>query len=342
MIDMISMGTMSIDWKNVCIDPVTAATKLIKDTNALTPEGRAGTVSAAATAKKLMHALAVVMLVGCGSARAALLYNVSFADPSGLYSDYYADIHSSVVAAGAAWDTYILGDASLEVQIGFSDSISRVTGRSVTSAFVGNDGTANIYEQGAAAEIDTGVDPNGSAPDIEFLVNPTYLTSELWFDPDPFSRTAAIATNKTDAVSVFLHEFGHAFAFNGWRNASDGTLPDNYASTFDENVVFDGSGLFFQGPHATSVFGGDVPLTSGNYGHLGNTSTTLGSELLPDLMNGVSFYQDFRYEISPLDVAILADAGLSIIPLPAAFWLFASGLLGLVMVSRRNQPAGRR
>ena len=208
---------------------------------------------------------AAVLLSGLvGSAQAALVYNVSFNDPAGSGSTFYTELESHVQAAGQAWGKRIVGDADLEVEINFSDTIARATGRSVTSTFVGNNGRYDIWRQGAAGEIINGADPNGSVADIEFTLNPSYLSDELWFDPDPFARTAPIASNRTDAVSVLLHEFGHAFAFNGWRDPADGELTDTFASTFDANVSFDGSDLFFNGAQATSVHGGDVPLTIDN------------------------------------------------------------------------------
>jgi hypothetical protein len=271
---------------------------------------------------------------------ATLVFNTSFNDPTGTFSPYYSDIQSHVFAAGAAWGSYIVGDASLEVQINFSTSIQTATGGSVTSSFVRNDGVFNVFEQGAAGEINTGVDPNNVQPDIEFTFGSDYLINELWFDPDPFSRTATIASNRTDAVSVVLHEFGHAFAFNGWRDPLDGSLPSDFQSTFDEHVFFDGDDLFFQGPRAINVFGGDVPLTTNNYDHLGNNLPRPESELILDLMNGVNFYRETRYNISALDIAILTDSGFTVVPIPAAFWLFGSGLLGMIGVARRKNVSG--
>ena len=53
-------------------------------------------------------------------------------------------------------------------------------------------------------------------------------------------------------------------------------------------------------------------------------------------MNGEVFERETRYHISALDVAILADSGLATVPVPAAVWLFGSGLLGLIVIGRRT------
>ncbi|ALF53715.1 hypothetical protein ACX27_14085 [Nostoc piscinale CENA21] len=245
-----------------------------------------------------------------------LNFNITFNDPSGKFSAYYSAIKSHILAAGASWDKYITGNADLEIIVNFSNPEPTATGRSLTSSFVHKNGTLSVYEPGAISEIRTGVDPNGATPDIEFNFNPDYLVKELWFDPDPVTRTTSVPINKTDAVSLLLHEFGHVFGFNAWKDNFDGTLSGNYQSTFDEKVVFDGSNFFFVGKQATSVYGSPVPLTFGNITHVGNDGSRPGVNLIRDLMNGVKFYRGFRYNISSLNVAILKDVGVPIIDVP--------------------------
>ncbi|MGI9293568.1 MAG: hypothetical protein ACR2PS_06250 [Pseudomonadales bacterium] len=295
---------------------------------------------------------------------AAISFNVTFDDPSGRYSTHYSDIISHTNAAGDAWNTYLGSDANLDVRIGFSN-IATADGHSATSAYVGNNGPSWVYEQGAAAELRTGIDPNGDAPDIYISFGRDYLLNDLWFDPDPYSRSAVVPTDKIDAESVFLHELGHAFAFNGWRDPIDGSLPGNYQSTFDALVIAEGNNLFFIGEGAMREYGDKVPLTFGNYAHLGNRDSQSSPELVSDLMNGVAFNYGDRAFISSLDLAILADTGVidlplsmhidlptdrsltggpvtapavSAVPVPATAWLFASGLCGLIGLSRSKKP----
>ncbi|ARI82064.1 Calx-beta domain-containing protein [Microcystis aeruginosa] len=242
-----------------------------------------------------------------------LHFNITINDPLNTYSTYYAAIESSIQASGSFWDNYIGGvNANLEVVVNFNNNIPTATGRSVTSSFVRNNGTFNIFEQGAAAEIKTGIDPNQNEPDIEINLSPNYLINTLWFDSNPFTREGIVPNNKIDAVSVFMHELGHAFAFNGWMNPTTGTMPGNYQSTFDEKTYFDGTNFFFTGSQAVSIYGSPVPLTYGNISHLGNNSPRPGSDLISDLMNGVVYYYGQKYYISPLDVAILADTGVPV------------------------------
>lgn len=299
----------------------------------------------------------------------AISFDITIDDPSGRYSDYDAIIKRHTRAAGNTWNNYIGSDANLDIRISFSN-IPTADGHSATSAYVGTNGAVWVYEQGAAAQIRTGIDPNGAAPDIYINLGTDYLLNDLWFDPDPYQRNAVVPDDKIDAASVFLHEFGHAFAFNGWRDPVDGSLPGDYQSTFDQLVIAEDDHLFFIGERAMREYEGKVPLTIGNYGHLGNNGP-IGGDLVSDLMNGVAFNYGDRAFISNLDIAILADTGVidlpvstdinlpidtpltggavaapvtvSAVPLPAAAWFFTSGLFGLLGMSRlknRGQQQG--
>ena len=263
--------------------------------------------------------------------------------PGASYSAFYAGITSCFNAAATEWATHFSSDADLQVVVGFDDPGPTANGSSGTTSFVGNDGAIPVYEQGAGAKIRTGVDANGSDPDIQIEINPDYLANNLWFDPDPTSRTAPIPPSRTDAVSVFLHELTHAFAFNGWRDNFNGTLP-GYESTFDQLETFDGTNFFFNGPLATAYYGGPVPLTYGNINHFGNASPGPGSDLIPDLMNGVVFEFSTRYDISTLDLLAIADTGLPVTNVPVQWnggtgnWSDASQWSTHAIVPNANVP----
>jgi hypothetical protein len=248
------------------------------------------------------------LTLGAGEAEAGVIYNIAFDDPGGAWSPYYAAIRSNLTAAGAQWSRYLAGNAAIDISVRF-DSIPTASGYSATSAYVGSSNGYWVYAQGAASEVRTGVDPNGAAPDAILEIGTSYLRDQLWFDPSPTSRTTPVPTTRTDAESVFTHELGHIFGFNGWRDGTTGALPGGYESTFDQYVVSMGGNLYFTGAKAVAAYGGYVPLTTGDYGHLGNRAPAPGSNLLGDLMNGVQFLNGTRYGISKLDLAILADVG---------------------------------
>lgn len=248
------------------------------------------------------------------TAPAAISYHVTYADPSGPYSSYYPSLTAALQAAGAEWNKYLVGSGDIEVEIVIDPNIATENGASVTSGFVRNDGTRDIFEQGAAYEVRTGTDPNGADPDVRIRVGASYLTNQLWFDPDPSSRTAAIPANHIDAISVFTHELGHAFVFNGWGNGTTGQLPATYMSTFDEHLNVNANNLYFTGPNAEVRYGGPLPLTYGNYGHIADESPRPGANLLPDLMNGVVYNYQTRYFVSPIDLEIVRDSGVAMNP----------------------------
>ena len=243
------------------------------------------------------------------SAPAVPTFNVIFNDPTGTYTSYYTAIQSNIIAAGLNWNRYIKGSGSLDIKVGFT-----LTGDSVAtggSSFVySNNGSLNTVPSVASQKLRTGIDNNGASADVDFNLNPTYLSGSqaLWYDPDPLTRTTSIPTNRVDAVSVFIHEFGHALAFSGFKNNTNGTLTGNVQTTFDQKTSFDGTNFFFTGTRATAVYGGAVPLTFGSISHLGNNSPRPGSNLLTDVMAAVASFG--RNYISTLDLAILADCGI--------------------------------
>lgn len=289
-----------------------AASSLAQQMNGGVPVGRAGEMAPPNYATKGLIPSRPSLPPQGGPA--SITYNVTFAEPGGPYASYYPAITAALQAAGAEWNRHLVGSGNLEVEISMAN-IPTMDGTSVTTGFVRNNGTRDIFEQGAAYEIRTGIDPNGGDPDIRIRIGTAYITTDLWFDPNPQTRNTPIPANKIDAISVFIHELGHAFVFNGWMNGTTGQLPPTYMSTMDEHSSFDGTNLFFSGTGAAGRYGGPIPLTYGNYGHIGNNSPRPGSNLLLDLMNGVVYYYQNRYFISPLDSEITRDCSIAIPPL---------------------------
>jgi hypothetical protein len=269
--------------------------------------------------RSYLRALVLVCFVSSPAVHAAITFSVTFDDPLSQLAAVHSQVEQHVAAAGQRWAGHLVGNGAIEVVVRTSTSIPFAEGRSLTSSFVHTNGAFNVFEQGMTAEIRTGVDPNAAEFDVEILLNPDYAINELWYDPDPVARTATVDIDRTDAMSTFLHEFGHALGFSGWIDGTTGTFPGDYQSTYDEHILFDGTDFFFTGAEASAVNGTAPPLTYGNVQHVGNFAPRPGENLLYDIMNGLVFYRGFRYDISAVDLAMLADMGVPINDLPGDF-----------------------
>lgn len=281
-----------------------------------------------------------------------LAIRVSFAASADVLSDSERDrVREHTYFAAQQWARQIelVGSPSLEVEIAISD-IATASGASLSSAFLTRVGNRDIFEQGAASELRTGVDPNGASPDLRITLGLAYLRNELWFDPAPSQRQAMVPLDRTDAMSVFMHEFGHALAYNGFANGQ-GVLPIDFGSSFDRWIQ-SGAPPLFSGPTAVSRFGSSPELTLNNVFHWGNSVTQAagaapamldtyvqadfdwqisgpvpleqqedwhlqsaelskaGNPLQNELMFGPFYMRGHRYHISNLDLGVLADVGL--------------------------------
>lgn len=224
----------------------------------------------APAAARVLPFVTVVLALFAGSAFAQVSFPVSFnssADP--LTAGERAQVTSHIQAAGQQWAAVLdlAGSRSIEVEVGLSNAPT-ANGSSVTSVFVAVAGGRDMFEQSAAAELRSGIDPNGAEPDIRITFGTAFLRNELWFDPDPVARTATVPIEKTDAMSVALHEFGHALAYNGWADGQ-GIPPATFWSTFDQWMIA-GTPTLFGGTQAILQFGTAPDLTTNNIHHWDN------------------------------------------------------------------------
>ena len=121
------------------------------------------------TLSSLARSAALALFLVGHSVGAAITYPVSFVDPGNANSAYYPAITANIQAAGARWAGYLAGSGSIEVQVEFTTAIARIDGASFTNGFVHKNGARDVYEQGAAYELRTGTDPNGTTPDVRIL-----------------------------------------------------------------------------------------------------------------------------------------------------------------------------
>ncbi len=295
--------------------------------------------------------LSGAFVLSAASAGAQPIIQVGFdSTASMLTAQEQADIRSHLVAAGGVWTAAlgVMRPVTIDVRVGIA-AIATANGASATTALIGAVAGRDTYEQGAAYELRTGIDVNGAQADAVVNIGLAYLRDELWFDPDPLMRVAAVPADRTDAMSVFLHEWGHVLAYNGWSDPTSGAPPATYWSTFDRWML-PGAPTLFAGPASSLDWGSAPDLTTGNNKHWGNAGTTAaapraappvawrdgapapwtacelppsrdappsgdavlrgGGGLIDELMNGVVFYRGTRYGVSALDRALLLDVGL--------------------------------
>lgn len=296
------------------------------------------------------HAIAAVAILAAFVAAPAAAYPVDFhvsfdASASVLTDAERTNIESHVRAAGLRW-TNLIGvptPRSIDIEIAIAD-IPTANGGSVTTAYIGTVGGRDTYEQGVAHELRLNEDPNLGDPDGRITIGLAYLRNELWFDPDPATRSAPVPANRTDAMSTMLHELGHILAYNGWSDLTTGTPNPDYWSIFDSWFA-PGTSPTFNGPAAVAAWGAPPELTVGNIFHWANADQVARARcdvapaawrfgapspnacsappsadaprsldgqpgLVNQLMNGVVFYRGTRYDISSLDVGVLVDVGL--------------------------------
>jgi hypothetical protein len=296
-----------------------------------------------------LHGLLITSLVAVvalpARAQAQWHYEVTWLAGAPASASFADAVSAAVGGALELWTRHLAGGANVEVQLEVTQAVQRASAGSANSGFVRLEPTYALYEQGLAYEIRTGTDLNGPDPDVHIQFNPDYLYNELWFDPSPSMRTQPVPEYRTDAVSVLAHELGHALAFNGWWDQPKGQFPLGYASTWDHNTVYDGSALSFVGQQSVALYGSPVPITLGNNFHVGNVFDP-GANLLSDIMNGVAFQRGTRYDVSPLDLAMLGDMGIALSPVPepptGPLMLTALGMLVAIHRARRGRPLSQR
>jgi hypothetical protein len=262
-----------------------------------------------------LRALLIVVWALNSPAIAQVSFRVAIEDEGNEFKKEHADMEANLRAAAELWAERLDGEASIEIvfRISSDANAGRGSGNSATVVKVKDYGANVIYEQGMAHEIRTGFDPNGDEPDVVIVLHPEYLKT-MWFDPHPKRRTAPVPSDRLDAVSVFMHELGHALAFNGWLDPATGELSGNAISTYDRHVLHDGTEFYFVGLEAIKHHGGPIPLSrkDNNYHHVGRAKDGADAHLVNDLMNGLVFDYGKRYSISDLDLAMLADTGVAV------------------------------
>lgn len=237
-------------------------------------------------------------------------FTINLNDPNHFSQDNL--LVSVMQSALLDWGQYISGGGVIDVELDVANLsngdlfATHANGGSGGVVTIGSINSRPLYQQGTLSELATGIDPNGSAPDVIITVDTTFLTQGMYLNPD-LSHTT-VPPGQWDGLSTLVHELGHAWGINSYRDATTGALNPLRESIWDTFIRLQPDGTaFFVGPNAEAVFGGPVPVTTSNgtsnYSHVGNTATDV-----VDVMSGVGSRNNVR-PISQLDLAILKDLG---------------------------------
>ncbi len=223
------------------------------------------------------------------------------------------------------------GTGATQIITDFSVAADTITiyagGRELGSNTLGIGGPGGFSISGAGSFVDNAVsrgesgETQGStATDFSpWGGSIAFDTLSNWYYDSDVSTDGDVINN--DFYSIALHEIGHLLGLgtaDSWNNLVSGTS--------------------FTGAESNAVFGGDVPL-NGDLAHWANGTTSLVNGASQEASMNPSITQGTRKVFTDLDRAALVDVGweVAVVPVPAAVWLFGSGLLGLVAVARRKQ-----
>jgi hypothetical protein len=249
---------------------------------------------------------------------APVSFSITIHDPGHEFAPFPA-LTAAIPGAEQILSSLFKGKGNIKVEVVPDDQANRGGGGTPTVVPIGRHGGLTVVEAGAEKKANTGIDPNGSKPDIV-----------ITFDPIAYLPVVATGTQGvTNMTFNLVHEAFHGLGITGYRTRSGpnyGQIIGSDETNFDALTSFGAGGdpgvLYFVGPRAEAVHGGPVPLTSlgpsdttgENFYHVGNPAGRPGDSLLSDLMNGIAFSDT---PPSALDLAILADLGWKLRSAPA-------------------------
>ena len=117
------------------------------------------------------------------------------------------------------------------------------------------------------------------------------------------------------------------------------TIYGQLLSTVLPILICAGTGLSPVSAYASTIDYSDVRNTGVDFGKPGHVPPVNPPIDTPAFENGLVNAPDMIPPSVPSHTLPGSDFGQAVVPVPAAFWLFGSGLLGLVAISRRRHFA---
>jgi Ca2+-binding RTX toxin-like protein len=241
---------------------------------------------------------------------------ITMANNAGVVQTVVDRLEALAEAAFAAWGATLAGDATVNVTLAIQPTTpsGRAQGGYQAGVYLATVDGINVFEPGASYQLRTGQEHGQAGADILIEIAQDYLLNELFLDQTPDTAND-IPLDRTDGYSVLLHEIGHALGFIGYWVETTASFSFGANTPYDTRLTLREGEAFFDGSNVRAVYGDAVPLTDNNYAHYGNTDAFPGEtdDPLTGLMNGVTYFRGWRYSISTLDLAMLADMGLGTI-----------------------------
>ncbi len=198
-------------------------------------------------------------------------------------------------AAASFWARYVdTSGASIDIEISFAALEPGALAQGGADLFFDHSaGGFDYYAPNTIIELNTGVDTNGSDPDIYIELNASALLSGEFGFASLVDGVSTGVAGKYDLWTVILHEIGH-----GMGMLSLIGVDPVARSTFDEFVY---GSLYFDGPNPNF---GPFLLDFASVAHLDQSA---GSLMSPALDPGIALY------LSEAELSIFGDLGVSLI-----------------------------
>ena len=231
-------------------------------------------------------------------------------------NQFTASFGNPSTGAGASIASYSVAANTLVIFVG-AQNLGSSLGQggpggyasSGTQAFI--DTAAARGQLGALSAVPTDFGPWGGSMSFNNAGTNWYFDSDV--------NTVETFTG-FDFFSVAVHELGHVLGA-GTANSGSRYL----------------SGTNFVGPNAMAAYGGPVPLNA-SLDHWADAVTSTVNGLSQEAAMTPAIGAGTRKYFTDLDFAAAKDIGWQVtaVPVPAAFWLLVSGVMGLAAVSRRK------
>lgn len=257
------------------------------------------------SSQKLLRAVAASFaLLAAPFAASALAINPTYIGPvdwndvDGLGTDATVTFNAAI----DVWESLILDDITVDVDVTFSDIGSVGLWQGGFSAFVGDD-------------VGLG-SPTITTNIITFDLS-RLTAGDFFFDQSP-GEAGDLPGGAIDAMTTALHELGHMIGFNSLYRNDFGTATESFPwLDLITTDIFDPSGL-------------NVPMQTGDPGHLLESGAPGGLLMEPITYTGE------RILPSAMELDMLSLAyGYTVVPLPAALPLMF-GAVGCLAFMRRR------